>query len=637
MNTNTTIKKDAQIAWNNGNKIEAYRIAWQLPINELYNWLTKNKKRLFFSKEFYSDFLTSQNANWLQNPHSHLLIEYYFSKKWFIETFESFLLYNRPQHYIDFVKSSFGFLNTERLTFLNNLKGISEDLKEEIDKWNYFFAQHNDSWQAVVLYFDNSKEDGLDLLLALIVAFESRYYEIKSAEDIQYSGDALSLLIAYIQHKNLIDFSKTPEIEVINKKYFSILSKNEHESLFLFGLAYIQTRENIIRYALEDGLQMKMMGSSEFSFIESEKFNKQWHKDGVLYARNEEIYDAYGRIIARNLEEREEIKYVNNIHSVENKEANTKLVSIDMALSDLGLLDKDIPNNRPKLNHLTTFLNLLGKSKFEKQVKPLLSFKVSTPNITYKQAFINRMLELEGIGIEPLLMSKPSILSKIATGSGNPITENEMNNLIKDFSFDWCTKDFDPFNMPLSMWQKPFLRLGTLVVSPIGIISAFSGLYTITESILKNYTPKDGRVIEQILKNYLIRWDDVWKVNTNWQEDNGIKNGDADVVLEDNEYIVLMQLKRTSQKINLRQQLAQVPQDRKAISQLTKAQNHLIKQGEKRIIKLWYVTTAMEKIGVVENGVIRVNYQEILHLLRSSELERKDFLNLKNFIVKIEQ
>ena len=637
---NTTIKKNAQIAWNRGNKIEAYGIAWQLPTDELYNWLTKSKKSkkgLVLSKEFYSDFLTSQNANWLQNPHSHLLIEYYYSKKWFTATFESFLLYNRPQHYIDFVKSSFGFLNTERLTFLNNLIGISEDLIEEIYKWQYWYDNHENDWNSIKLYFSEYSGVGLDLLLAIIVAFESRYYKLLSIEDMQYSGEALSVLVAYLQHQKIVDFTKIPSIAEIHKKYFSILSKNEHERLFLLGLAYIKTKENIIRYALEEGLQMKMMGASEFSFIESEKFNKQWEKDGALYSKNQEFYYEYGRVIVNNLEEKGRAKHVNNNDFVENKDANTRLTAIDLALNDLGLLDKDIPVNRPKLKHLTTFLNLLGKSKFERQVKPLLAFKEINPKLTYKQAFIKRMLESKDICFEPLLISNSSKLGNFAKSIGNPISVKELTYLIKDFSFYWCTKDFAPFNMPLSMWQKPFLRLGELVISPIGIISAFSGLYTITESILKNYTPKDGKVIEQILKDHLIRPDNEWKVSTNWQEANGNRNGDADVTIEDDEYIVLMQLKRTYQKINLRQQLAQTPQDRKAISQLIKAQNHLIKQGEKRKIKLWYVTTAMEKIGVVENGVIRVNYQEILHLFRFGVPHRSDSLTLENFIEIMEQ
>ena len=50
-----------------------------------------------------------------------------------------------------------------------------------------------------------------------------------------------------------------------------------------------------------------------------------------------------------------------------------------------------------------------------------------------------------------------------------------------------------------------------------------------------------------------------------------------------------------------------------------------------------HVTTAMEKIGCVESGVIRVNYQGILHLIRLEELQEKQPLVLSEFINRMEK
>lgn len=626
---NNTIKKDAQIAWQKGNKSEAYNIAWQLPLDEFYPWVTKTKKGISLSKEFYNDFLVLQSTSWLHKTNSNLLIEYYFSKKWFLQSFESLLLYNKPENYLNFVKSSFSFLDSERLNFLRGIQLLPENLINELKLWQFWQQQHNSSWNLIVQYFKNYKGSGLNLFISLIVAFESRFFERKSQEDMQFSGEVLSILVAYIQHLKILDFSITPEIEDIYTIYFKNLNKNTNCRLFEFGIEYIQVKENIIRYALEDGLEMKMIGSSKFSFIESKKFNKQWSKDGELYALNESLYYSYGEFYSTILEREGKIKYVNNRITEENRKSTALRLGIEMAINDLGLLDKDISKESPKLHSIISFLNMLAKSKYERQVKPLFNFKEAIPLFTYKEAVLKRMGETKGKGMEPLLVCKAPILSSITNSSGNSISIIEMEKLIKDFSFTWSTKSFAPFNMRLSFWQKPFVSLGELVLSPINIITAFAGMYAITESILKNYKPNDGKVIEQILKDHLIRPDDVWKVATNWQEVNGNNNGDADVILEDNEYIVLMQLKRTSQKINLRQQLAQIPQDRKAISQLIKANENFIRQGEKRKIKLWYVTTAMEKIGVVENGVIRVSYQEILHLQKNRQVSSlTDFIQL---------
>ena len=168
---NNTIKKDAQIAWQKGNKSEAYNIAWQLPLDEFYPWVTKTKKGISLSKEFYNDFLVLQSTSWLHKTNSNLLIEYYFSKKWFLQSFESLLLYNKPENYLNFVKSSFSFLDSERINFLRGIQLLPENLINELKLWQFWQQQHNSSWNLIVQYFKNYKGSGLNLCISLIVAF----------------------------------------------------------------------------------------------------------------------------------------------------------------------------------------------------------------------------------------------------------------------------------------------------------------------------------------------------------------------------------------------------------------------------------------------------------------------------------
>ncbi|APG66333.1 hypothetical protein LPB136_13540 [Tenacibaculum todarodis] len=627
---NHIIKKNAKIAWEKGDKHKAYTIAWELPIEEFYLWITKNKKGIVLSKEFFSDFLILLNPNWINKPNSNLLIEYYFSKRWFAESFEGLLLNNVSEVYLNGVKKSFSFLDLERLIFLENLKFLPQNLKVELSYWQFWYQQHNDYWNPVIQYFENNKSSGLDILINLIVAFEKRFFETKSQLDMQYAGEVLSVLIAYIQHLNILDFSITPEKDDIFKKYYSFLNSNRQECLFDLGNKYIQVRENIIRYALEDGLEMKEMSLGEFYFIENEEYNKKWEKDGERYILNENYYYSRGDEYFSVLESEGKIEYANNHAKEENRNTKAKRFGIELAVKDLGLLDKDMPEGRPKIKNVISFLNTHARNVYERIEKPLFALKDFSFQMTYQEAVNYRLLQTKKI-MEPIFAYNIVSLSDMSDRFGDSITIKQMNCLTNDFSFKWSSKTFDPFNLFLSLWQKPFIKLGQLVISPISIISAFTGLYAITESILKNYKPNEGNIIEKILHNNLTRNDGVWKSETNWQECNGDSNGDADVILEDNEYIVLMQLKRTSQKTDLRQLASQVPQDRKAISQLKKAHEHIVNKGEKRKIKLWYVTTAMEKIGVEEQNVRRVNYQELL------QLQKMYFSSLAELINRIEK
>ena len=182
--------------------------------------------------------------------------------------------------------------------------------------------------------------------------------------------------------------------------------------------------------------------------------------------------------------------------------------------------------------------------------------------------------------------------------------------------------------MPLSLWQKPFVKLGKHVLSPLSVLTGFTGLYTISESILKNFRPGDGTRIENRLK-------EVYQ-NTSWKtlllEDNQ-EFGDIDVLMEDEKSIVLMQMKRTTQKTNMFELHNQLRQDKKAFSQLLEAKESI---DSNKNIHLWYVTTAFEKVGTWENDVYRVSYQDLIHTKRLLDSGRLRLKSLSSFIEMIE-
>jgi Holliday junction resolvase-like predicted endonuclease len=319
-------------------------------------------------------------------------------------------------------------------------------------------------------------------------------------------------------------------------------------------------------------------------------------------------------------------KFANNNKSKSNIHGNTLRIMTEKVVEDLGIDDSCLDKyNLPNLHNMISFLHGIAYRKYETSLKPL--HKLSCSDIyNYKQAIAFLFIKT-GL-TENILLTNKKELHAQATSSGNMIPEIQFESLIHNFTYNWKVKKFNALKVRLSLWQKPFIKVGNNIISPLSILARFSNLYTITESVLRNFKPKNGTKIENILTECFK--DQVWQTSTcpNKQE-----HGDVDVVMEDESHIVYMQLKRTSQKLNIEELHLQKKQDNKAIKQLNEAA--IAYRGIKKL-HLWYVTTAFEKVGTFECNVRRVSYQDLLHIKRLLDSEFKRFESLNDFIEMVE-
>ncbi|WP_055436959.1 hypothetical protein [Lacinutrix algicola] len=467
--------------------------------------------------------------------------------------------------------------------------------------------------------------------MAVCAAFEAFIY--KNPDDKlrwHYAVESLSLLIAFIQDKyNLL----TIEVDemALHQAYLEGAIKLKCEAVFNEVYDYVLLKEKTHRYVYEPNVNVFIDNNDALQLHGSDAFNKQWKYDEHRYTVNEGLYYRFGEHLTDALKGADKIKYINDNKDQNNQLGNARQYAIKQAIYDLGISNEDLKNNKlPDLNFIISFLHGIAWRKLETSEKPLHEIARARKNDYAKG--IAELLNKEKKALEFIFVSDKNILHDAAKASGLNCKKEEFDELMNVFSLNSQSEIFNLFNLfnlPVSLWKKPFIQIGEHIISPISVLTGFTGLYTISESILKTFRPQDGKRIEGILK-------DTYE-NAGWKTsvlNDNQEYGDVDVMMEDDENIVFMQLKRTTQKTNMLELNNQLPQDIKALKQLTEAKAGNMTHKK---VHLWYVTTAFEKVGTWEKEIYRVSYQDLIHVKRLLDSEAGlRFNNLNDFIEMIE-
>jgi hypothetical protein len=572
--TNADYKREAHNLYNKNELFEAYNCAWQLPFTEFIKWFTdpngkrrSNKKAsLYTNPFFYQSFLTTQPIEWLNHKDAILLWEYYLSsqKKISLE-FELYVAYNNPLLFIEGYKSKQIFLKEGHITKLEK-HHLPEVIVNELKIWKKLNSLLHEKWNAVTKSIDSLNLLPHELLMSIYASFESFVYQDPDDKmRWQFAGETLSLLVAYIQNNH--DLSKL----VINENLLQCAYlKGSHllctSTIFQYAYDYILLRHHTVRYICEPGLNVSLKDNGHISFRESEVFNKQWENDELRYVVNEQSYYAFGEELFEELKVSNKIKFINDNECADNQLGNARQMAILQSIDDLGIRKEDLKNsNLPALKVIISFLHSIAWRKATTTIEPLHKIARLRSN-----DYLNGAMELliKHETAEFILISNNEVLHYATVGSRISCTIQEFNKLIDAFTFKRKVTNFCPSRQKDSLWQKPFIKVGSHIISPLSILTGFTSLYTISESILKNFVPRDGTKIEQILKE---RYDnEIWETTIPKSDQ---EYGDVDVVMEDDSHLILIQLKRTYQKTDVRELHIQKSQDLKAIKQLQRSKS----------------------------------------------------------------
>lgn len=217
-------------------------------------------------------------------------------------------------------------------------------------------------------------------------------------------------------------------------------------------------------------------------------------------------------------------------------------------------------------------------------------------------------------------------------------------DIINLFSFGIDkSKEFNRFNIGYSVWDKPFIRIGDKLFCPMMFFANNDWFYAFAQAGIKNLNhdsnvgerKRTSELMEQSLGDRLS--EKGWAVKVINNKDANKINGDVDVIVEDESASILIQLKRTYFRLNDKDiYYESLYPDGKASQQLNDAEAFLKLDNEVHKLKhdplKWIVTTSYENVLSEINGCTKVNYFDLLNVIKDSKVTK--LIDLIDFITK---
>jgi tetratricopeptide (TPR) repeat protein len=645
------IKIDANKAFEKNEYNQGFSILEKLDVlefitfSEKKGWVSKGNASRFFWNEWLL-----KNLNYFsQLMDSKLAVPFlhnYFSKsRVFSKPFEKKISTTHPELFVEAIRKSQVFFKENRIAFLLDEIELPSALEIHQDVWEHINLIELDLWSKIEKEFNSIINYDLDdILYTLVKVIEIKKHEEGTRIDIQFLGDSYSFFMEMILSSEKMKYSNTSteNFEVGFIKSLFDKSTKKLEELISNCISLIKKRlhtfSNIFdNYSFNQHITPKHIYESIF-FIESPESYYQWKHDGIRYQLAELLYRLEGEV------------------RVDNALLNTPDFKIQSAKKE------DYNDNKELASILTGIMDILGDLKLEKYyyknktieavkiIKPMftiaynrhvrysnqledIKFRYNKSTSTWIQNY-TLLIEENGKSIQvPFVYF--SINEYKELNAKNDTNGETTDVIIHLFGHKQQTNklSFDRFNIRYSVFKNPYLILGNYLFSPISFLTSYISTFTYIDSLLSNDKGRTGNLIENSLSEYLKAH------NFNVllaDEQEQIMEGDADLIVYDEGYALLIQLKRTNLRINTSAQYDELLKvDTKAADQLNKAEtflktnNNIFNIGRRKVFK-WIVSNSFENINTFIDGCLKVNYIELMLFLKNRE--GMSFDSLSSFI-----
>lgn len=227
-------------------------------------------------------------------------------------------------------------------------------------------------------------------------------------------------------------------------------------------------------------------------------------------------------------------------------------------------------------------------------------------------------------------------LNQNAVGTA-PDTSEAIINL---FGYIPQSKESGRFDWKYDVWDRPLLRIGDFIFCPIMFWGANAWFYSFIQRALlirgqeRSYS-KEIPDLEKYLGSLFEKRK--WKVKVVSSEEAHKVNGDVDLIVEDGELSLLIQLKRTYLRLNIKDSYAESKMiDKKAADQLSKAEVFFRNENPvynlKQNLVKWIVSTSFEGVHNQIKNCRKINYFELVIALKNQPDQP-----LKEFIAHLEK
>jgi len=557
------VKQLSQKAYDEKRYADAINKALELGIPDFVDFLKKQKSWLLNSD--FIKTLFSENSkvfsDLFSNEFSDELLHEYFKYSEHLPCFENKLAAEFPELFVKSVRLNTAFLCSNRLEQYSKIN-LPDDLQIHIEVWKKLYMQEISLWGEVEREMDALIQSGLEMDIVL-----SNTIKILSSSGSQNSDQIQALSYFYSVFIELFLYRAPQEkIELSSKENF--LKTFSESQKFPINQIIEKLLTNINKWvSFKDSFlypycyDLKIVPKSENKIVYFERNPEdhyKWELDGLRYNALRIDYSS-----------------------------DLKLFLSDLKIENFTFGKKKIP-----VHSLYNPLFLASKKR-------------ENPNF--------------------FLMSQEEYL-KLNDFALAHLPE-ELINLFSEKKKK-KTK-FDQFKLQYNVWEKPFLQLGNYLFCPTIFLANNDWFYGFPQAGLKNLSQKQSNneriesahCMEKDLGKILEEKD--WKVfiseNSNIFRDNG--GGDVDIIVSDKDTSILIQLKRTKFRLDLKEAyFDSINIDRCAAKQLNNAEKYLQKPDNEicqlqNNVQKWIVSTSFENTLTKINGCLKVNYFDLLQSL----------------------
>lgn len=655
--TELQIKENAQEAFKTQDYPKAFYTLWKLGVDgflefsqredyrtKKFNWLAKNWKRKNYNgyNYFWNTFVLQKDffrACFTSRRPVELLYNYYSKTNIFNETLEVRLAKEYPDLFIEAIRKNEVFFKVDRIDFLLKEDLLIEEHQIHQDVWESFQIEEAQIWKQIELIILEIEKHPLERILFFTV----KYFETNNFEaNFEVINQAV-LADIYSFFIDLILRNQKIKQENLSSEQFAMdFVQNVYESKYIelndlvFKILNLIThRQNISSrffqpYCFNAKFQPKIIYES-LHFHESPESNYQWNIDELRYKVSEQAYHEKGAsIVETQLQNGATILSKKKENYQDNKELTYRLQATIETLKDLELTNFYLKKGRDKattveIEKIIKPLFAYAYNRYIKYYKVLKDIKSANSSIinNWEKAHLYLTTTNTESSLFPFIYSTKQEYIDL-NNKADSCFENETGMQVLDqFGFNRLKLyPFNRFNIKYSVINEPFILLGDYIFSPVLFFVNFSSSNVYINSLLKNNNRKTAEKVELILNNLLEKHD--FNVKYPTKTEVSLIDGDADLILFDEENVLLMQIKRTNLRLDYKSQYNElINTDIKATNQLNNAEKYFSNENpvfktENRKVTKWIVSNSFEKVNTNINDCLKVNYLDIVNFLSNN-------------------
>ncbi len=600
--------------------------------SEKKGWVFKGAASIFFWNEWVLNNL-NYFSQLMDDPLGVAYLHNYFTKsRVFNAPFEKNLALTYPKIFVEAVRKNQVFFKKERIDFLLEEIELPETLKIHQDVWGHFNKIELELWNKIERIFNSIiKYSFDDILCNLVKVIEIKKYNISNRVDQQTLGDSYSFFMDMLLRNSKVKLPQTCTAK-FEMKFIKNLNNKANESL---ENLITQCLENIIiklnlsskyfdTYCYNKDFEPQYIYKSLF-FVESPEAYYKWKQNGVRYHLTEILYKIEGESIIDNGLINSDFKiksrYIEDYNG--NKELSSILTGIISALKDLKL-DRFYFNKTEsiEIEKVIHPLFALSYNRYYRYEKELTQIKSKFNDFSWLKAYTFSTISNTDSKQFPFVYLSRQEYKNLNNNEINNVDEQITEVIVNLFSQRIDNGAFNRFNIRYSVFLKPFLEIGDHLFCPVSFFTSFSSLYVYVNSLLKNNGGTSAKQIEIVLSD-LLKSHNFNVMLADEQEE--VMEGDSDLIVYDETDVLLIQCKRTYLRLSPRSQYEEyLHDDSKAANQLNKAEEFLntdkwhFKINGRRVNK-WIVSNSFENAHSYINHCLKVNYLDLILLLKSKE------------------